>query len=223
MKHLVLLVFVIFSYFFQGLSQKVIRTWSNGQKKVTYKIYSGDTLNMINVLYKAYYPNGQVFKIGSIKNGLETGIWRYFYQSGKLKSRGQFSNGLNDGLFEVYYESGEIEQKGNFKQGKLVNISFYNKNGIIKDKNENLRKLLINDSKKWTIDQLNEIKNDCIMAIEPSYDNAEVFCNCVVQLISNHCNFRNFKQLTENQRGIVLDYLTTGKDNCWTLLQRKKK
>jgi Uncharacterized protein conserved in bacteria len=221
MKTFIVSYFLIFVTACNNTTEKIIQKWPNGQKKVTYTIFVGDTSNLLDVSYKAYYPNGQIFKTGQIKNGLEVGQWAYYYQSGRLKSNGQFIEGRMDGDFETYYESGEVEQKGKYSRGQLLNLLLFNRDGTTKKNEEDLTMYLVDNPQKWTTNQTEEIRIDCLMAIEPGYNNAAAFCDCILDSLQKHCNYSDIKRLTENQRGIILNYITHNQKECFNLLKKR--
>jgi hypothetical protein len=216
-----LLSVAVFIFSCNDTTEKIIQRWPSGEKKVTYTIFVGDTINLLDVSYKAYYPNGEVFKVGQIRNGLEEGEWSYYYQSGKLKSKGQFSEGRINGDFEAYYESGEIEQKGKYSNGQLINLSLFNRDGGTKSYKEDLTKFVIENPVKWTANQIEEIKIDCLMAMEAGYSKVNIFCDCILDSLQRHCNYSDIKPMTENQRGIILGYLTHNQKDCFYFLERK--
>lgn len=204
-------------------AETTMRKWPDGQKKVTYTIFAGDSVQLIDVFYKAYYPNGAVFKSGRIKNGLEGGSWSYYYQSGRLQSKGQFIAGSKDGDFEAYYESGQIEQKGNYSNGKLLGMNLFNPDGTEKTYNEDLTRYLVNNPIKWTAKQAEEIRIDCQMAMEPDNLNVDPFCDCILAALQSKCNYADIKPMTANQRGIILNYVTQNQKECFGLLEKRKK
>jgi len=223
MKDLIKIVLLPILIFAGAISCKekeeiVATRWPEGQKQVTYKIFAGDTANLIDAYYCAYYPNGQVWKRGHFKNGMETGEWDYYYQSGKLKSRGNIRNGIMEGKFEVYYESGEIEQLGLYQNGLPAYIIFRDRGGFNKPKREDLTKYIIEHPVKWTDAQKKEIWIDCYVSTVTGYKNAEVFSDCVLNLLQQHCNFPDVQAMTDKQRGDLLKGLKKDEQDCYSLL-----
>jgi hypothetical protein len=223
MKNLIKIVLLPILIFTSAISCKkkeeiIITRWPEGQKQVTYKIFAGDTANLLDAYYCAYYPNGQVWKRGYFKNRLETGEWFHYYQSGKLKGKGSMKNGVKDGEFEVYYESGETEQFGSYKNGLPTYIIFRDRAGFNKPKREDLTKYIIDHPVKWTDAQKKEIWIDFYVAAVVGYKHAEAFSDCVLNLLQQHCNFSDVQAMTDKQRG---DLLKGFKEDCSLLLESK--
>ena len=52
-----------------------------------------------------YYPNGQLYIKGELKDGVVDGEYEEYYEHGGLKSRGTFKNGEKVGIWtDVRYE-----------------------------------------------------------------------------------------------------------------------
>lgn len=103
-------------------------------------IYRADEKND-QLLYKTFFPEGQVKNEGSFKNGLKDGIWKEFDVLGKIQSEENWTNGLQSGIQKYFFSNGnprltyvcdsnKINGKITryFSTGHVSEISYYKKN-----------------------------------------------------------------------------------------------
>ena len=63
-----------------------------------------------------FFSNGNLERMGSLKDGNADGKWEYFYENGKKKAEYGFVSDKNDGPYTSYYQSGNIKEKGAYKE-----------------------------------------------------------------------------------------------------------
>ncbi len=89
-----------------------------------------DFLNAQN--HKAYYKNGQLREIGTLKNEKEIGEWKWYFENGQLESVGSYEKGHQTGQWKEYYSNGKLRRIRNFINGFLIGKSTtYHLNGRI--------------------------------------------------------------------------------------------
>ena len=67
--------------------------------------------------WKEFYPNGNIKREVSFKNGVQHGLGSSYFPDGKLLMRGNLINGLQDGVWKKFYPNGNVEVKLTFKEG----------------------------------------------------------------------------------------------------------
>ena len=67
--------------------------------------------------WKEFYPNGNIKREVSFKNGVQHGLGSSYFPDGKLLMRGNLINGLQDGVWKKFYPNGNVEIKLTFKEG----------------------------------------------------------------------------------------------------------
>ncbi|NOG58578.1 MAG: hypothetical protein HND54_12635 [Bacteroidetes bacterium] len=65
------------------------------------------------------YDNGQVKRIGSVKNGKNQGKWVWYYENGNKKMEGNFLNGKRHGVWTTWYANGKKLTVGNYENDRL--------------------------------------------------------------------------------------------------------
>ena len=67
---------------------------------------------------------------GEIKEGKQTGLWKFYHSNGKLAEVSHWNNNVIDGSITVFYESGKKAGEGNFKDGKQDGLTMeWHENG----------------------------------------------------------------------------------------------
>jgi len=99
------------------LQRQVMRKHQNGKPYVV--LYFKSTTQEL-VKEEVFFANGNPQWMGSYKNDLEDGTWKYFYENGRLKSEQHYTKGKEDGTFTDYDESGKMVKQGIYSSGKLV-------------------------------------------------------------------------------------------------------
>ena len=47
------------------------------------------------------------------------------YDNGQLQSEGTVKNGIEVGVWKTYYENGQLESEGTWKDGELIDVKTY--------------------------------------------------------------------------------------------------
>lgn len=107
MKHLIVLVFVLWS--------------SSSFSQITKK----------HGPFKDYYKNGQLKKEGFYKKNKKSGIWKDYYNTGELSGTYTYnSKGKRTGLEEKYFKNGNTKSKTTkFKEDSLITQAYYKETG----------------------------------------------------------------------------------------------
>jgi antitoxin component YwqK of YwqJK toxin-antitoxin module len=102
-----------------------------------------------------YYPNGQLLREETYRNGKEEGIvteydslgnvitkgeyvngvrnGEWFYHVGDHTEKGKYVEGERDGMWEYYYEDGQLAFTGNYDMGLAVGKhKYFHPNGTLK-------------------------------------------------------------------------------------------
>ncbi|WBX71096.1 nuclear transport factor 2 family protein [Tenacibaculum retecalamus] len=83
--------------------------------------------------YKEHYNNGKTKVIGTKKNKLETGNWKYYFKNGKISKTGNYLEGKLHGEWKYYYDSGVLRIIGKYKKGKDKGLwKYYHDNGALR-------------------------------------------------------------------------------------------
>ncbi|GHC65889.1 toxin-antitoxin system YwqK family antitoxin [Ulvibacter litoralis] len=84
-----------------------------------------------------YHSNlGIKSKEGTVKNGLEQGLWKRFDKNGKLLKEFNLKDGLDHGKRIDYYPNGNIESISNWEDGlQIGQAKYYFENGNIQETN----------------------------------------------------------------------------------------
>lgn len=92
------------------------------QSKISYKIFEGDTINILD------------------KDSLKQGVWKEFWSNGDLKSEVTYKNGLKTGLEIKWFDVPDcVEQEAYYKDGVLDGPSIYYSKKCRKDFYENFK------------------------------------------------------------------------------------
>ncbi len=79
---------------------------------------------------RTFNKAGMVLDTGLIKNGLETGHWKYYYENGKLRMEGNYTEGKKSGKWKIYYPNKKIKAIGAYEKGEKIGAwKYYNENG----------------------------------------------------------------------------------------------
>ena len=114
--------------------------------------YANDKANGV---YKEYFDNGKIKDEGNYTDGDKNGMWKsYFkdgkpskvenyikgdldgesisyYTNGKVETKQSYKKGDEDGKNEAYDDDGILFSDGVFEKGRLREIRFYNKKGVL--------------------------------------------------------------------------------------------
>jgi antitoxin component YwqK of YwqJK toxin-antitoxin module len=156
MKISISLLAVFISMIFISCGNDTHRDFTMGKDGLYYKyssqrLYSGTIIDTVDVIVQysviwgkkngqfiTRYPNGQVEKVGFIKNNLNVGEWKYYYPDGTLECKGRYEKSKAQGKWIYYYPNGTIKTEGCYinsskngewiiydNEGKIINIRFY--------------------------------------------------------------------------------------------------
>ncbi|MFT4736903.1 MAG: antitoxin component YwqK of YwqJK toxin-antitoxin module [Cyclobacteriaceae bacterium] len=64
-----------------------------------------------------YFPSGEIRAIGSKRNRINVGVWKYYDRTGNLESEGQYKDGRREGDWIEYHTVGSVRTSGNYKKG----------------------------------------------------------------------------------------------------------
>lgn len=110
----------------EKLTEKVIKTYENGQPFVVYYYDKNDQL----VSGKEFYESGMLRMEGEFAGEERHGNWTAYFPDGKVQSTGVYVNGVRVGPSKVYYENGHLWMDGYYvddhKCGEWV---FYDEQG----------------------------------------------------------------------------------------------
>lgn len=85
--------------------------------------------------WKEFYPNGNIKREVSFKNGVQHGLGSSYLPDGKLLMRGNLINGLQDGVWKKFYPNGNVEIKLTFENGNREGLKeVFDETGKIKSK-----------------------------------------------------------------------------------------
>jgi antitoxin component YwqK of YwqJK toxin-antitoxin module len=109
----------------------------NFEENYNYADDSEDNLtiksNDNDIVKQDFYPNGNLERRETFKDGIET--WEQYYENGNLKKVSNYKDDKWHGLQETYYENGIIEYRGSFKNDEHDGVSeMYHNNGQLAKK-----------------------------------------------------------------------------------------
>lgn len=109
-----------------GLTKKVVSTYSNGQPaKVYYYDQKGQWVREAD-----FYESGAIMMEGPIANNLRNGDWTSYFLDGKVQSTGIYQDGVRVGKSKVYHENGQLWMDGCYKDDhKCGEWVFYDEQG----------------------------------------------------------------------------------------------
>ena len=114
------------------LNDKKIGLWKeynqNGIIKST-TLIQNDTA----VLYRSFFPNGNVNLQGTKINNKRSGKWTSFHENGQVASEGFYKENTKEGSWTYWNENGKKNAEGNYTFGKKHGQwFFYDNNGMIR-------------------------------------------------------------------------------------------
>ena len=109
-----------------GLTEKVISTYENGQPAKVY-VYDSDGRWVREV---EYYESGLLKMEGPIENNLRNGEWTAYFPDGKVQSTAVFKDDVCSGKNQIFYENGHLWMDGYYKDDrKCGEWVFYDEQG----------------------------------------------------------------------------------------------
>ena len=193
----------------------VAEKWENGKDKIVLRIDKG-TKEKPEVFYmKAYYPNGNLYKEGLIKDSLEDGVWKSYYASGELKSEGSYTLGKKVGDYTIYYRDGKVEQSGAYEGDSIVKASLYDHSGRMMEIDSTTLWIDSTNTKpKWTDIQYALMHMECNMIFFDNYERGTKVCTCFIDLIQQKLTYEKYQLLTERQISQLMLYLRPDYKDC---------
>jgi hypothetical protein len=201
-------------------SSVVETRYPSGKIRFMMTVLEGTTEKPIKVLQRIYYESGELFKAGICINGSEEGEWKYYFKNGKVSSRGLWKAGKKEGKFYRYYETGEVEQNGRCVNNKVVENRLFYRNGTPKPESLDLSPLFKSKVEPWALCQLDKIKSRFKQEFQWDYSSYDSFCDCIIDSISKHVEFKALDTLSDFDRRFIVNPLMA-KGYCKGLLIAK--
>jgi hypothetical protein len=198
-----------------GNKSFVAEKWENGKDKIVLRIDKG-TKEKPEVFYmKAYYPNGNLFKEGLIKDSLEDGVWKSYYASGELKSKGSYSLGKKVGEYNIYYRDGKVEQNGTYEADSIVTAFLYDHYGKMMETDSTALWLDTTNTKpSWTDIQYALMHMECNMIFFDNYDRGTQACTCFLDVLQKKLTYNQYEMMTDRQISQLMIYIRPEYKDC---------
>ncbi len=176
----------------------VAEKWENGKDKIVLRIDKG-TKEKPEVYYmKSYYPNGNLYKEGLVKDTLEDGLWKTYYASGEIKSKGSYSLGKKVGDYAIYYRDGKTEQSGIYEGDSLVEAYLYDNHGKMMEV-DSTTLWLSSGKPKWSDIQYALMHMECNMIFFDNYERGTKVCTCFLDVIQQKLTYEKYELMTDRQ------------------------
>ena len=213
MKKILISFIVLFISFSCGNNVFIAEKWENGKPKIVLRVDKG-TKEKPEVYYmRAYYPNGNLFKEGLIKDTVEDGLWKTYYASGELKSKGSYVFGKKTGEYEIYYRNGITEQNGTYEGDSIIKAYLYDYNGKMMQ-TDSTTMWLGSGNPKWTDVQYALMHMECNMIFFDNYDRGTKVCSCFMDLIQQKLTYEKYQLMTDRQISQLMKYLMPEYKSC---------
>lgn len=215
MKKIFLTFLVVFTITSCGNKAYVVEKWENGKDKIVLRIDKGSKEKPEIYYMKAYYPNGNLFKEGLIKDTLEDGVWKSYYASGELKSKGSYSIGKKVGDYTIYYRDGKTEQNGTYEGDSIIKAYLYDHYGKMMEVDSTTLWLDSTNSKtKWTDIQYAIMHMECNMIFFDNYDRGTKACTCFLDIIQKKLIYDKYELMTDRQISQLMLFLRPEYNEC---------
>jgi hypothetical protein len=193
----------------------VAEKWENGKDKIVLRIEKG-TKEKPEVYYmKAYYPNGNIYKEGLIKDTVEDGLWKTYYATGEIKSKGSFSMGNKIGEYNIYYRDGKVEQTGMYEADSLIEAFLYDVSGKMMEIDSTVLWMdTTNQQPNWKDLEYANMHMECNMIFFDNYDKGTRMCSCFLDMIQKKLSYTRYKNFTERQISLLMKYTMEEYDAC---------
>tara|TARA_Y100000294_G_scaffold150067_1_gene147210 strand:- start:545 stop:1414 length:870 start_codon:yes stop_codon:yes gene_type:complete len=83
-----------------------------------------DKIESIDEIYYEEKLNQEVRRVGVLKNGKKTGLWKEFYENGNKWRVEEYKDGKLHGKRIGYFENGNVRGEGSYKNGEQLNGKF---------------------------------------------------------------------------------------------------
>ena len=102
---------------------------------LTFFLSFGNPSEKKNEYRKEYYQTGEVKSQYWLKNGAETGYWRFYHHNGKLSEKGHYTNGKWSSYWYFFAKNGKLQEEGHYANGaKVKRWLFYDLLGKVSHK-----------------------------------------------------------------------------------------
>lgn len=119
LRHLVLLILIVFSGTLYAQKEHVVSTHEDGTPEFVVWMKGSPGSEKI-VKEEAYFEDGKVEYTGHYKNGVEDGLWTYYYENGNKKYEETYKNGVEHGVRYEYAPDGSLRVEIHFDKGRVV-------------------------------------------------------------------------------------------------------
>lgn len=115
-----------FQFHVKAHDEKMPRNFSNDKMYFWYKsqeiisTQGGGSGQLLHGNFESYYPNKQLCRRGTFKNGLQHGKWTFWYDTGNLKKVEYFKHGVNTKTTIYYNENGIVSQTSTHERSKMI-------------------------------------------------------------------------------------------------------
>jgi len=116
--------------------KKVVARYASGTPRTVYEY--PDRRDSLTYIIRIYYPDGRIYKVGTVKNGLFADKKITYFESGKIHQIDSLSKPCDkqadacDGSLIRYNENGTISQHYIIRNGQFNGLSqHYNGNGVL--------------------------------------------------------------------------------------------
>jgi len=79
-------------------------------------------LNLNAQITKTFYLSGKLESIGTMVNGVKSGVWKWYYENGQLSILGTYNNGKEGGVWKWYHTNGLVWAIGYFSSGQSIGV-----------------------------------------------------------------------------------------------------
>lgn len=109
---------------------KLILT-SNGESMGTTLVWEGMPYNSG---YKTYFPSGQLYSTGTLKNYNLDGHRVCYFKNGFKQSEANYKDGVVNGAFKEYYKNGQLQTEATYVNGLVEGeVMSYTRHGQVRE------------------------------------------------------------------------------------------
>lgn len=215
MKNIILPFILLFLLSSCGGTIHVAEKWENGKDKIVLNIKKGTKEKPVEYYMKAYYPNGNIYKEGLIKDTLEDGEWKTYYATGEIKSKGSYTLGKKVGKYNIYYRNGKVEQTGTYEADSLLEAYLYDVSGKMMEIDSTVLWLDTNNAQPvWKDLDYAIMHMECNMIFFDNYDRGTQMCSCFLDLIQKKLAYTKYNNLTDRQISMIMKYTMEEYNDC---------
>lgn len=74
---------------------------------------------------EAFFEDGKLDFVGTYRNGLEHGLWKYYWPNGILKVEEHYEDGLEQGECRYFTDTGQLMRFVLYNKGEPVKVIKY--------------------------------------------------------------------------------------------------